>query len=344
MNSAIAGFTICASKLRCGSTRERPTRYVSRESARRRRRTAVGRPRLWRIASTTPESAAAHRPRISTISQTNLMMKNRTVPATTTRTDLTDGRLIVRLANLLRVHTRRLSMKFTIQVLIESPDALALSIPVQTIERSCDRIEDVGLRLGEAKEILSGLQEQLVRHQLAGHLERHRPCACCHRPRTIKGYHRLRFRSAFGDLELRSPRWYECACEGRPAQASFSPLNKLLTTHTAPELEFLQAKWAAHLSFGAVADLLQDVLPVDVHLHGETVRGHVFATAERLEAELGPERAHFDDFSQREIDASPDPGAPVTVGLDGGYVRGRDKKAPGANGCFEVIAGKSIPE
>jgi hypothetical protein len=91
----------------------------------------------------------------------------------------------------------------------------------------------------------------------------HRPCPCCRRPRTLKGYHPLRFRSAFGDLELRSPRWYECACEGRPAQATFSPLNKLLTTHTAPELEFLQAKWAAHVSFGAVADLLHDVLPID---------------------------------------------------------------------------------
>ncbi len=101
-------------------------------------------------------------------------------------------------------------MKFTIQVLIESPDALPLSISVQTIERSCDRIEDVGLRLGEAKEILSGLQEQLVRQQLADHLQKHRPCLCCHRPRTIKGYHQLRFRSAFGDLKLRSPRWYEC--------------------------------------------------------------------------------------------------------------------------------------
>ena len=125
-------------------------------------------------------------------------------------------------------------MKFTIQVLIESPDAPPLSVPVQTIERSCDRIEDVGLRLGEAKEILSGLQEQLVRHQLAGHLERHRPCPCCHRLRTIKGYHPLRFRSAFGDLELRSPRWYECACEGRPAQATFSPLKNILTTHRLP--------------------------------------------------------------------------------------------------------------
>ena len=111
-------------------------------------------------------------------------------------------------------------MKFTIRVLIESPDALPLSVPIQTIERSCDRIEDVGLRLEEAKAILSGLQEHLVRQQLADHLQRHRPCPCCHRPRTIKGYHPLRFRSAFGELELRSPRWYECDCEERPAKAT----------------------------------------------------------------------------------------------------------------------------
>ena len=114
-------------------------------------------------------------------------------------------------------------MKFTIQLLIESPNAQPLSVPVQTIERSCERIEDVGLRLEEAKTILNGLQEQLVRHQLAGHLDKHRLCPRCHRPRTVKGYHPLRFRSAFGDLELRSPRWYECACEGRPALSSGSP-------------------------------------------------------------------------------------------------------------------------
>ena len=231
-------------------------------------------------------------------------------------------------------------MKFAIQVLIESPDTLPLSIPFQTIERSCDQIED---RLEEAKAILSGLQEQLVRQQLADHLQRHRPCPCCHRPRPIKGYHPLRFRSAFGDIELRSPQWYECDCEGRPDKATFSPLNKILTTHTAPELEFLQAKWAAHLSFAAVADLLHDVLPVDSCLNGETTRVHVFATAERLEAELGPEQFAFDAGCQYEIEASPEPGPPVTVGLDGAYIRGRERR-PGATGCFEVIAGKSIPE
>jgi hypothetical protein len=125
--------------------------------------------------------------------------------------------------------------------MIESPDALPLTVPVQTIERSCERVEEVGLRLEEAKAILSGLQEQLVRQQLAQYLCEHRSCPCCHRLRTLKGYHPLRFRSAFGDIELRSPRWYRCACEEQPGNASYSALNKILTTHTAPELEFLQA-------------------------------------------------------------------------------------------------------
>ena len=195
----------------------------------------------------------------------------------------------------------------------------------------------------EAKAILSGLQEQLVRQQLAEYLRDHRSCPCCHRVRAVKGYHPLRFRSAFGDIELRSPRWYECDCEGRPAKAIFSLLNKILTTHTEPELEFLQAKWAAHLSFAAAADLLHDVLPVDSCLNGETIRMHVFATAERLEAELGPEQFAFDAGCQYEIEASPELGPPVTAGLDGGYIRGRERR-PGATGCFEVMAGKSIPE
>jgi len=29
----------------------------------------------------------------------------------------------------------------------------------------------------------------------------------------FKGYHSLRFRSPFGDLGLRSPRWFACSCE-----------------------------------------------------------------------------------------------------------------------------------
>jgi hypothetical protein len=67
------------------------------------------------------------------------------------------------------------------------------------------------------------------------------------------------------------------------------------------------------------------VLPVDTGLHQETVRQHVMATADRLEAELGPEQFMYDGGCQREIETSSELGPPITVGLDGGYIRGRDR-------------------
>ena len=50
-------------------------------------------------------------------------------------------------------------------------------------------------------------REQLVRQQLAEYLHDHRSCPCCQQLPAVKGYHSLRFRSLFGDMELRSPRW-----------------------------------------------------------------------------------------------------------------------------------------
>jgi hypothetical protein len=50
-----------------------------------------GRPRLWQIVSPMLESAAAHRPRSSTISQTNSMKRRLTFSATITRTDSIDA-------------------------------------------------------------------------------------------------------------------------------------------------------------------------------------------------------------------------------------------------------------
>lgn len=233
-------------------------------------------------------------------------------------------------------------MKVTVQICIEGAASRPFTVPIHTIDCPCDRVQDVGLALGDAKSILGKLQQTLVREQLALYLTDHRACPQCGRPRAIKGYHPLRFRTAFWDIVLRSPRWYRCRCE-QSREATFCPLSELLTVHTSPELAYLEAKWAAQVSFAAVRELLQEVLPVEQGLHQETIRQHVLATAERLEAQLGPEQFAYDGGSQREIEASPEPAAPITVGLDGGYIRGRERR-PGANGCFEVIAGKSIPE
>lgn len=82
----------------------------------------------------------------------------------------------------------------------------------------------------------------------------------------------------------------------------------------------LVSESAAQVSFSAVADLLQDVLPVNSGVRQETIRQHVSATAERLEAELGPEQFAYDAGCQLDIEASPEPAPPIEVGLDGGYV------------------------
>ena len=233
-------------------------------------------------------------------------------------------------------------MTVTVQIRIQGATSHPFTMPLHTIDRSCVQVQDVGLALGEAKSILGKLQQTIVRQQLESYLAERRACPHCQRPRAIKGYHPLRFRTAFGDIDLRSPRWHRCRCE-QSREATFCPLSELLTVHTSPELTYLQAKWAAQVSFAAVGALLHDVLPVDQGLRPETIRRHVMNTAERLEAQLGPEEFAYDGGSQREIEASPEPAAPITVGLDGGYVRGRER-LPGANGCFEVIAGKSIPQ
>ena len=104
-----------------------------------------------------------------------------------------------------------------------------------------------------------------------------------------------------------------------------------------------------------MVDLLRDGRPVDHGPNVETVRQEVFATAERLESELGPEQFAYDVECQCEIGASPEPRPPVTVGLGGGYIRARERRPGGslipksggsnhAKSRIEVIAGKSIPQ
>ena len=62
-----------------------------------------------------------------------------------------------------------------------------------------------------------------------------------------------------------------------------------------------------------------------------------------MEGELGDEQSVFVEGCKRDWEGLPDPDPPLTVGIDGGYVHGRDGENRKA-GWFEVIAGKSMPE
>ena len=227
-------------------------------------------------------------------------------------------------------------MNCRIQVVVIAEDGSRETREIQTIERKDLKPETLGLTLAEGKAILKDIQKIVVQQQISSGLAPLRPCPDCGRLRRSKGYHDLSLRTVFGHLTVKSPRLHHCEC-GSHETSTFSPLAELLPDHTMPELLFLETKWASLMSYGMTAQLLEDVLPMDEPLNAFTIRRHVWDVAERLEHELGEEQDCFITGCQRDWNQLPIPDGPLTVGIDGGYIRGQHKQ-----GNFEVIAGKSI--
>ena len=144
-------------------------------------------------------------------------------------------------------------------------------------------------------------------------------------------------RTVFGRVEVPNPRWNRCPGQTEGPK-TFCPMRTWLNGPTSPEMLYLETKWASRIPFARVADLLKEVLPVGDAVNQETVRTHLYATAERIERELGDER-QLDLFegSEEDWEQQPLPDGPITVGIDGGYVCAAHKQ-----GWFAVIAGKSV--
>ena len=232
-------------------------------------------------------------------------------------------------------------MKIRIQVVIDAEDGEAEKIEdVARLERSSLRPEELGLTLAEARSLLRGMQQTIVTAQVGEYLARFASCPHCGRPRTHKGKHAIIYRTVFGKLNLASPRLYDCPCQ-KPGRHSSSPLAELLSTHTAPELLYLETRFASLMSYGLSVEVLSEVLPIADEITPATVRRQLHAVAERIESELGDEQFTFIEGCPNEWAKQPPPGPPLTVGLDGGYVHASDQKSR-TEGWFEVIAGKSV--
>jgi len=228
-------------------------------------------------------------------------------------------------------------MRVTLQLVISSDDGHDETVTdIVTMQKDCQRIEHLGLTLAEAKQLLTLLQKQLLEQQIAQYLETHSQCPDCGATLKAKGSTSRSFRTLFGTCKLPSPRLLHCPCRQRKT-TSFRPLATLLTESVAPELLFMEAKWSSLASYGLTVKVLKDFLPLDATLAINTVRHDTLQVAERLEAELGEEQWSFIEGCPRDWAALPIPDGPITVGIDGGYVR--DWAAKKRN--FEVIVGKS---
>jgi hypothetical protein len=228
-------------------------------------------------------------------------------------------------------------MKVTVQVVTIDDDGQESIRELACIEREELTAESLGLSVADSKALLQSLQEIVVEWQMKTYLDAQRHCPDCGKLRRSKGSHHSAFRTMFGKIPVESPRLEHCPCQEHDTQ-SFSPLAVLLPEKTTPELLYLETKWASLASYGMSVKMFEDVLPLDEPLHTVTIRNHVLKIAERLEGMLGDENGCYIEGCPRDWGELPMPDGPLTVGIDGGYV-----KAQGMDqGSFEVIAGKSI--
>ncbi|MBV9226187.1 MAG: ISKra4 family transposase [Acidobacteriaceae bacterium] len=228
-------------------------------------------------------------------------------------------------------------MRIRVEIVCSGPDCHEQRREVLRIERQELTMETLGLHLSESKALLSGVQDFVIAQQAHEYLETHRACPHCGERRASKDSGTAPVKTVFGPVKVPNPRWKRCSCRSDGAK-TFRPMNTWLNGRTSPEMLYLETKWASLVPFAKTSDLLKEVLPVEDCVNPESVRHHLQDVAERLEEELGEERPlNLFDGTDEEWEQQPLPDEPITVRLDGGYVRAAHKQ-----GWFEVIAGKSV--
>src|ERR1700730_13087612 len=228
-------------------------------------------------------------------------------------------------------------MKVRVEVVSLNTDGEEQRRQAPPIERRELAMETLGMNLSESKALLACVQDFVVAQQVREDLEQRRACPDCRRRYTTKDSGSTSVSTLFGRVEVPNPRWNRCACQTEGPQ-TFRPMRTWLNGQTSPEMLDLETKWASLIPFARATDLLKEVLPVGNLVNAESVRNHLQLTAERIERELGEERQlNRFEGSEQDWERQPLPDGPITVGIDGGYVRAAHKQ-----GWFEVIAGKSV--
>ena len=102
-------------------------------------------------------------------------------------------------------------MRLKVQLVIcaddERPDTIH---DVAMLEKDCHRIEQLGLTLSEAKQLLTQLQQRVVAYQASVFVTTRSNCDACGAPLPRKEETTRGLRTLFGTVLLPSPRLYHC--------------------------------------------------------------------------------------------------------------------------------------
>jgi hypothetical protein len=159
---------------------------------------------------------------------------------------------------------------------------------VAVVERKDRSVADLGLTLAEGRALLAEVQSLLVSEQTAGWMRANwLAIVVARRWRT-----RMPGRSwcepclARSTCRVRGCGQCNCAAKQGQPRRSVSPLCKAVHQRVTPELEYLQAKWAAHLPYRQATELLREVLPLDKGISFGSTRRRILAIGRALEAQI----------------------------------------------------------
>src|SRR5215471_10491480 len=226
------------------------------------------------------------------------------------------------------VMTNRNPLKWKLKLTAEVAPGESIECDVTQWERADEAtLGSLGLSIAEGKSILAEVQLHMVAAQMEHHGQARGACSHCGRKLPNKGHYRSTFRSVFGNVAVRVRRVKACrSCGQKPVAPLFTRKSS-----AAPELRYLNAKLAALLPFGKVADFLNEVLPATAFTNAVSVRNRARRVGGRL----------LRDQAKTAKARRPTPSKTLVIGLDGGYVK---SNRPLAERHFEITAGKLLGE
>ena len=136
-------------------------------------------------------------------------------------------------------------------------------------------LASLGLTLAESKQLLAGVQQEIVAAQARIHAAlrpecRNRGTAC-----RMKDYRQHEIATLFGQVTVRLPRFRCAGCGTSEAGVDWPP-----RVRSTAELDRLRAQLSALLTYRTAADLLGQMFPVDAGLDPESLRRHTLIRAD----------------------------------------------------------------
>ena len=232
-------------------------------------------------------------------------------------------------------------MKISVQIIIDHENGAPTIVrPILELKREQLSSETLGITINESKLLLKTIQSEVVDQQTEHYISKNKTCHQCHKRLRFKGGSEIVYRTLFGKLHLKNPRYYKCSCLNKTnQQKSLSLLSSLFPERISPELQYIQTKYASLVSYGVTTNVLEDILPI--HLNASSVHRITHKTAKRLDSEIEEDQCFYIKGCESDWHKLPSPESPITVGMDGGYIHARDGKNRKA-GWFEAIVGKSL--